>query len=681
MGIARFVNVWLRKRYGNVIQKQLPSNISSLLIDCNGIIHKASQIVFSYGKSYTDERIKIVNDTPYDQLETEVFAVVTIIILEIINMIKPKHTLVIAIDGVAPMAKIMQQRSRRFKSALDMEVSTANTLMVNSNLNRNGNGNGNGDENENRNETKPKEGSNEISLLHKFDTCSITPGTEFMRKLDQYLQNWIKSEANKLPPKVIYSSHLVPGEGEHKIMDMIRNNEIMGSDAHVLYGLDADLIMLALLAPINQMYLMRENIRDIINVDYLRQELLEEMKLSTALDDFVIMIYLLGNDFLPHAPALEDFSKTIDLMIDRYKSLNISLTKITNNIKEIDFNNLQLFLTKLAEDEPNLMEQEAFRPNKIPSKMVNMATTTIQISGIRFSGSMKELSVGQQQKLFNFDKFREAWYDNEFELRYKIEDNDTFKSNVNKVMEMIDEYLIGLAWVYMYYTSGLSYINMRWYYKYYHAPLIVDIKNIPKDLKMTKHLRIPDQPEFSSIHQLLSVLPISSKNLLPEEAQTLMEPLSIISDYYPVKFIVELDGKEAEWQGIPILPFIDPDRIIEAVDSIDLSEDQLELYNNGSNIMIVRDNELTGVISAKSELVKRNISVPMSKYSSKNMSSRNSNHSTHSTTNGNGHTSKQSFMKPKISNTDSISILSKGNQNPISKEDRILKWKAMLPLM
>ena len=68
-----------------------------------------------------------------------------------------------------------------------------------------------------------------------FDSNSITPGTEFMKRLDNFFQRWIVSASKTLPPKVIYSSHMVSGEAEHKIYEMMRQGEVSGSGAHVVY--------------------------------------------------------------------------------------------------------------------------------------------------------------------------------------------------------------------------------------------------------------------------------------------------------------------------------------------------------------------------------------------------------------------------------------------------------------
>ena len=85
--------------------------------------------------------------------------------------------------------------------------------------------------------------------------------------------------------------------------------------AHVVYGLDADLIMLSLLAPLKNIYLARDDVEDICEHFNLRAYLNNRMKTETAIDDFVVMMYLLGNDFLPHTPSLFDIYESLEFMI------------------------------------------------------------------------------------------------------------------------------------------------------------------------------------------------------------------------------------------------------------------------------------------------------------------------------------------------------------------------------
>ncbi|GAG84327.1 unnamed protein product [marine sediment metagenome] len=125
--------------------------------------------------------------------------------MEKVNTIAPRHTLVLAVDGVAPVAKIQQQRQRRYRSAQE-------------------------------------------NVDPVFDTARISPGTPLMKRLDEQLRLWLNINKSMLPQTVIYSSYMVRGEGEHKILYYFRNGDIptIHGGAHIVDGVDADLYMLFL---------------------------------------------------------------------------------------------------------------------------------------------------------------------------------------------------------------------------------------------------------------------------------------------------------------------------------------------------------------------------------------------------------------------------------------------------
>lgn len=88
---------------------------------------------------------------------------------QLIRIIKPKKLIYMAVDGVAPRAKMNQQRSRRFRAAMEAEEKKIK-------------------EKELMSEWKSK-GLEVPEIKHSsFDTNTITPGTSFMHRLSQALR-------------------------------------------------------------------------------------------------------------------------------------------------------------------------------------------------------------------------------------------------------------------------------------------------------------------------------------------------------------------------------------------------------------------------------------------------------------------------------------------------------------
>ncbi|KAH9508700.1 5'-3' exoribonuclease 1 [Bulinus truncatus] len=209
MGVPKFYR-WISERYpclSEVVKEfQLP-DFDNLYLDMNGIIHVCSHPE---------------DENPHFRItEEKIFRDVCHYIDFLFRMIKPRKVFFMAVDGVAPRAKMNQQRGRRFRSAREAE------LLI----------------------QKAQERGEVLPTEKRFDSNCITPGTPFMVRLQEHLKYFVVEKITTDPlwqgPKVYLSGHETPGEGEHKIMDFIRYSKSQADHdpqtRHCLYGLDADL--------------------------------------------------------------------------------------------------------------------------------------------------------------------------------------------------------------------------------------------------------------------------------------------------------------------------------------------------------------------------------------------------------------------------------------------------------
>ncbi|OAX34739.1 putative 5-3 exonuclease [Rhizopogon vinicolor AM-OR11-026] len=229
MGIPKFFR-YISERYpltSQLIEENKIPEFDNLYLDFNGIIHNCSH------PNDEDAHFRMSEE----QIYTAIFAYVDLLF----GKIKPKKLFFMAVDGVAPRAKMNQQRSRRFRTAKEAREVREKA--------------------ESKGEKLPAEKA--------FDSNCITPGTPFMARLSEQLRYFvnkkISEDSNWRGVQVVLSGHEVPGEGEHKIMEYIRLSRAQPdynpNIRHCLYGLDADLIMLGLLSHDPHFCLLREEVK------------------------------------------------------------------------------------------------------------------------------------------------------------------------------------------------------------------------------------------------------------------------------------------------------------------------------------------------------------------------------------------------------------------------------------
>jgi len=206
--------LWLSQKKSDFILNTLDVNIDYLMLDLNCKIHpicfkiKNENLDLFCIKTLEEKQINAIID------ETK----------KLIDIINPKIGIYIAIDGVAPLAKIKQQRFRRYKSIADKKLFD---------------------------NIKKKHNKSITDMF--WNNSAITPGTKFMEKLHIKILEFIKNSNRK---NIIYSSCYEPSEGEHKLLQFIKSNL---QYSYVVYGLDADLIFLSLASQSEKIYLMRES--------------------------------------------------------------------------------------------------------------------------------------------------------------------------------------------------------------------------------------------------------------------------------------------------------------------------------------------------------------------------------------------------------------------------------------
>ncbi|KAG4305916.1 hypothetical protein PORY_000826, partial [Pneumocystis oryctolagi] len=361
------------------------TEFDNLYLDMNGIVHPCT---------HPEDKPAPANE---DEMMVEIFKYTE----RIVNMVRPRKLLMIALDGVAPRAKMNQQRSRRFRAAQDAEKKASDLEEFKKLLKASG-----------------KSIDNALEKKKIWDSNVITPGTLFMNTLAKSLRYWIIYKINSdiawKDLKIIISDASVPGEGEHKIMEFIRSQRCSpGYDPntqHVIYGLDADLIMLGLATHEPHFRVLREDVffqdanskgchlcgqndhfaRECIDIkqkkeltneksnnsflkpfvwlriDILREYLEAELNipnisfqfdLERAIDDWVCLCFFVGNDFLPHLPSLDIHEGAIETLGNIWKEKLDEMGGYLTMDGQINLKRAQIILQALGKQENHIFRK------------------------------------------------------------------------------------------------------------------------------------------------------------------------------------------------------------------------------------------------------------------------------------------------------------------------------------
>lgn len=485
MGIPSYFSYILKNH--NVIKRldhhKHKNNIDILLMDCNSIIYN---IVYSLNTNNNSNlNINIIIEKVFKEIKKH------------IKFINPRHLCIIAFDGVAPLAKMKQQRDRRYKSAIFNSYKKSESRIV-------------------------------------FDTSQITPGTDFMNQLTKTLKKSFDTHTNSFNCNVKFTGTTDEGEGEHKLFEFIREFKTYCQKKTIyIYGLDSDLIILSLehLKYTSNIVLYRDtfkkntdrqnksiendrlqsNMFDIMDMTDFSQSILREIKLENEqtpqqrITDYALLSFFLGNDFLPHSPILPIRTFGISELIRSYRNTvdnNIGYNYLTNKNKII-WSNIKSLCQFISLREKEYIKKEIYHlSNEHDIKQKHKKSEYIQDQKCR------------QSSIYLIEPDYNGWQKRYYEYMFLSEPTDEFIKNV------CIKYLEGLQWCLYYYTDRC--VDYKWVYPYYYPPLFSDlVKYIPEySCELFDKRNI--QNTITPLEQLTYVLPPTSYNLLPEYIRKMM---------------------------------------------------------------------------------------------------------------------------------------------------------------
>ncbi|CAH7684839.1 XRN 5'-3' exonuclease N-terminus-domain-containing protein [Phakopsora pachyrhizi] len=668
----------MSERYPFVLQLVEENRIpqfDNLYLDMNGIIHNCSH------PNDGNAHFRIT--------EEEIILGIFSYVEHLFSLVKPQKLFFLAVDGVAPRAKMNQQRSRRFRTAKE-----AKELI-----------------------DKAIKNGEKLPTGEVFDSNCITPGSPFMARLSEqikyFLNKKVSDDASWRDVHVIFSGHDVPGEGEHKIMEYIRLSKAQPDyDAnirHCLYGLDADLIMLGLLSHDPHFCLLREEVTFgshkksntkglgsqqfyLLHISLVREYLDLEFKtlkndarvnydLERIIDDFILLCIFVGNDFVPHLPGLHINEGALGILFGIYKKILPEAGGYLNESGTLNTRRLQLILNELVQLEHDSFKHEFADSQWFDSKQL----TKVQRADEKINSNKRSVLSSQQASLLNkVERFVKCYAHlidrdearlsfpasypakdrkflrelaseltliisfDEFDddgvplitLRFDLESKDQIDCWKNPVEDMMDDleidepgenvntqnryleqaqkvferyksmsiedefdeekfdkaeavkldsavrqwkknyysekveidfdepeeldrltysYVEGLQWVLHYYYDGVA--SWSWFYPYHYSPKISDLNHVD-----TYEFNFELGEPFKPFEQLMGVLPeLSSAHIPPAFRPLMTDPDSPIIDMFPSEFETDLNGKKQAWEAIVKIPFIDQDRLLNAM--------------------------------------------------------------------------------------------------------------------
>lgn len=562
MGIPKFFsNIFQKYPETHFVDKKFVTDV--LLLDYNSFIYTYRD----YFKTTTYEKFSKLTKPKREEKIIEFVIKNTLDFVN--NVVKPQKLLYIAIDGPTPRGKINESRFRRYKAAkkeLYLE------------------------------ELRKEYKIDDMSSL--FNSASISPGTSFMTKLSEGL--WKAINAKKFMGgkiTVIFSDSSVPGEGEHKILPYLRN--LRNSKEHiVLFSPDADMVVLGLQLKLD-LYLIKqtdkekdEELKFYPNEKYFmfsfskyKVALKKELKIDNddeLFNDVIFLTFFLGNDFIKPIPFVRsNVHGSLEKVFSIYQNLYNKHKKFLVEFKEGENPKLNPvflrdFMYQLSQNEDYMMKK--YYNNAVIKYIKQEPDASKYVENITYDEKSNSYDHGKyflpytttgkygtpEFKIFkDSPNYREnlyksidynlpvnEWKKQYYEYYFGISANNPKEySDYRKLICM--KYLEGLVYVLRYYLVGVP--SWRWYYPFRATPVPSDVMYFMKNDSL--EFKFQDDKPYTPLQQLMMMVPLKYKDLLPKKLQLLMTDLNFsFYPYYPTDFNIDFLLKEKFIYSEPLIP-------------------------------------------------------------------------------------------------------------------------------
>ena len=503
------------------------------------------------------------------------------------DVVRPSSVVFISIDGPVPMGKIVKQRARRYKKVQD-------------------------DAYVRKLYTRYDE-----KLPLKFNSNSITPGTQFMSKLCARLRSCIKlgvfsKHRHRNNFKVFLSDSNIAGEGEQKIFDFIANGKMKENGLYpkvTIYGLDADLIMLSMISKCTGIRLIREPQNSstelaqyhdtdflYLNIDKCTDALLKEYKLdlyerSEVIRDFVFLAFLGGNDFVD--PLFN--CKMRDSGLDTLCVLYANAIKECNSTL-LDEHNVPRrkvilhILSGIARNEDHFAKRAAKKIQQRHTRTPHHDASTKD--KINYSVQLYEHSLYTDRTNPYHAYYSDSLNSINLESNYadwKSQYNTLYFRDANN-KDVCIAYLKCIKWTHIYYCSA-NPPSWLWEYVYRNSPLASSLCEYISALddnafgRLWNSFIFPKDIALSPIQQLVAVTPPQHNGILPFSLRIVIKDRQLGLDHmFPRNVKLDVTKGLKNIYSEPILCPVDVTTIRKMMLTFPFSEHELNRDKTSSSV-------------------------------------------------------------------------------------------------